>query len=78
MKVFGLTVLAKDIVGLHYINHTVAAESLVEADNVVLKYYQTINDELIKFDQAVELEMNCLHSKAQILEAQGKIYFQKY
>lgn len=42
MKVFGLTVLAKDTVGLHYINHTVAAMSLAEADDIVLKYYQMI------------------------------------
>ena len=77
MKVFGLTVLAKDIVGLHYINHTVAAMSLEEADNIVLKYYQMIQDEFIEFDQAVELEMNYSKSKAQILETQGKIYFQE-
>lgn len=77
MKVFGLTVLAKDIVGLHYINHTVAAMSLAEADNIVLKYYQMIQDEFIEFDQAVELEINCSKSKSQILETQGKIYFQE-
>lgn len=77
MKVFGLTVLAKDIVGLHYINHTVAAMSLAEADNIVLKYYQMIQDEFIEFDQAVELEINCSESKSQILETQGKIYFQE-
>lgn len=77
MKVFGLTVLAKDIVGFHYINHTVAAMSLAEADNIVLKYYQMIQDEFIEFDQAVELEINCSESKSQILETQGKIYFQE-
>lgn len=77
MKVFGLTVLAKDIVGLHYINHTVAAMSLAEADNIVLKYYQMIQDEFIEFDQAVELEINCSKSKSEILETQGKIYFQE-
>lgn len=77
MKVFGLTVLAKDTVGLHYINHTVAAMSLAEVDNIVLKYYQMIQDEFIEFDQAVELEINYSGSKSQILETQGKIYFQE-
>lgn len=77
MKVFGLTILAKDTVGLHYINHTVAAMSLAEADNIVLKYYQMIQDEFIEFDQAVELEINYSGSKSQILETQGKIYFQE-
>lgn len=77
MKVFGLTVLAKDVMGLHYINHTVVAKSLAEADNIVLKYYQMIQDEFIEFDQAVELEMNYSKYNAQILETQGKIYFQE-
>lgn len=77
MKVFGLTVLAKDVMELHYINHTVVAKSLAEADNIVLKYYQMIQDEFIEFDQAVELEMNYSKYNAQILETQGKIYFQE-
>lgn len=77
MKVFGLVFLAKDVMELHYINHTVVAKSLAEADNIVLKYYQMIQDEFIEFDQAVELEMNYSKSKAQILETQGKIYFQE-
>lgn len=77
MQVFGLTVLAKDTTGLHYVNHTVVAESLAEANNIVLRYYQVVQDEFIEFDQAVELEMSYSESKAQILETQGKIYFQE-
>ena len=78
MQNFGLTVLAKDKIGLHYVNHTVMANSLTEADDVILRYYQVIEDELIEFDQAVELEMNCTGSKPRIIETQGKIYFQTY
>lgn len=76
MQIFGLTIKAKDDLGFHYVNYTIVAKNLEEADSIVVQHYKEIDDDLIEFDQAVELEKIDDYAKQGILEIQGKIYFQ--
>ena len=76
MPVFGLTVIARDAVGSHYVNHTVRAADLERADALILSYYDRSDDEFVSFDQAVQLEADGAGADLEgIMETMGKIYF---
>ncbi len=76
MPLFGLTVVAQDATGPHYINHTVRAMTLTHADRMVARYYATSDDEFIEFDQAVELDGDDNpNGPEKIIETMGKIYY---
>lgn len=75
--VFSLTVLAKDDFGPHYVNHTVAASNVSEAEQIVTAFYASGAEELIEFDQAVILDDVRADGRPRILETLGKVYFEE-
>jgi hypothetical protein len=75
MNCYGITVKAKDAVGEHYVNHTVYAQDLELADQLIIQHYQKSDEILIEFDQAVQLDDIHAEGSPRILETQGKIYF---
>lgn len=78
MPLFGLTVVARDAQGPHYVNHTVRAASLDRADAIVADFYAASDDnELTEYDQAVALDGDdCPNGLEGIIETMGKIYFE--
>ena len=75
MPLYGLTIHARDEVGPHYVNYTVRAASLEAADAIVQDHYDASDEELLEFDQAVELEGDDSTSGREgIVEVLGKVY----
>jgi aspartate 1-decarboxylase len=76
MQCFGITVKGVDNHGSFYVNHTVLANDLEEADKIIINFYLSCKDEkLLELDQAILLENKYNTNIPQILETLGKIYF---
>lgn len=76
MQCFGITVKAIDEHGSFYVNHTVLANDLEEADEIIINFYFSCkNESLLELDQAILLEDKCDTNIPHIVETHGKIYF---
>lgn len=76
MQCFGITVKGIDDQGSFYVNHTVLANDLEEADKIIINFYLSCeNESLLELDQAILLEHKYYTNTPQILDTLGKIYF---